>query len=132
MAVKGVRHWKQEFDKHADFVWRKRLKWDKEMTVVGDPIPALLKDNPTKLRRFWESQSIELAGFEAPDVATGRVAEPEEEPEAADYSKMTGKVMDALVADQEIAIEGWDDMKVPEKRIALAEHMTALGDGEPE
>ena len=36
-----------------------------------------MKLQPTKLRRFWESQRIELAEFEAPNVVTGQVEQKE-------------------------------------------------------
>lgn len=70
--VRKLRHWKQRFDKNAAFVWRRKIKYAGELTQPGEPIPDALQDHPTKLRRFWESQTIELAEFEEPDVATGQ------------------------------------------------------------
>lgn len=73
--VRKLRHWKQQFDPRAKFVWRKNLRFAGEQMVAGDIVPdGLLK--PTKLRRFWESGIIELAEFETPDVATGRPKAP--------------------------------------------------------
>jgi len=45
--------------------------------VPGEPIPENLKVMPTKLRRFWESQIIHLAEFEAPNILTGQMVEDE-------------------------------------------------------
>lgn len=71
LPVRRLRHWKQQFDPRARFVWRKGLTYAGQRVEAGDVVPdGLLK--PTKLRRFWESGVIELAEFEAPDVATGR------------------------------------------------------------
>jgi hypothetical protein len=70
--VRKLRHWKQRWNKNAAFVWRKRIKYAGELTEPGSPIPEDLQKAPTKLRRFWESQTIELAEFEEPDVATGQ------------------------------------------------------------
>lgn len=71
--IRKLRHWKQQFDKNAAFVWRRRMLYRGTLTVLGDPIPEFLASNKTKLRRFWESQVIELAEFDAPNVATGVV-----------------------------------------------------------
>ena len=71
--VRKLRHWKQRFDKNADFVWRRQIKYAGELTQPGELIPDELQDAPTKLRRFWESGTIELAEFEDPNVATGQV-----------------------------------------------------------
>lgn len=70
--VRTLRHWKQRFDKNAAFVFRRRIIYDGKQYKPGDAIPKVLQSNPTKLRRFWESKTIELALFEAPDVATGK------------------------------------------------------------
>lgn len=74
-VIRKLRHWKQQFDKNAAFIWRRRMLYRGTITVPGTPIPEFLANNRTKLRRFWESQVIELAEFDAPNVATGVVAE---------------------------------------------------------
>lgn len=72
-----LRHWKQRFKPNAAFVWRRRCLFQGKMTEIGMPIPDVLVKLPTKLRRFWESRVIELAEFDAPNVATGVVEKPE-------------------------------------------------------
>lgn len=75
--VRILRHWKQRFDKNAKFIWRKPLMWAGKKAVVGTPIPKSLSGSPTKLRRFWESGTIELAQFEEPkNIATGTNSPP--------------------------------------------------------
>jgi len=75
--VRILRHWKQRFDKNAKFIWRKPLTWEGKKAVVGNPIPKSLSNAPTKLRRFWESGTIELAQFEEPkNIATGTNSPP--------------------------------------------------------
>lgn len=76
--VRRLRHWKQRFNQNAEFVWRKQMTFGGETVKPGQPIPQELKDNPVKLRRFWESRAIELAEFDEPNVATGVAAEPVE------------------------------------------------------
>jgi len=70
--VRTLRHWKQRFDKNAEFIWRRPIIWQAKLVKAGDPIPEELQKNKTKLRRFWEARVIELAQFEEPDVATGQ------------------------------------------------------------
>ncbi len=70
--IRKLRHWKQQWDRDAEFVWRRYTRYAGKDCMPGDTIPDILKDNPTKLRRFWESQRIELALFEDPNVATGQ------------------------------------------------------------
>lgn len=88
--VRTLRHWKQRFNKNADFIWRRPIIWQGKNMEPGDPIPEALAKNSTKLRRFWESRVIELAEFEEPDVLTGQkpqasvVKEPEALEEAND------------------------------------------------
>lgn len=74
-VIRKLRHWKQRFDKNAAFIWRRRMLYRGTLTIPGTPIPELLANNRTKLRRFWESKVIELAEFDAPNVATGVVDE---------------------------------------------------------
>jgi hypothetical protein len=71
--IRSLRHWKQRFDRGAKFIWRRAITWKGKPVVPGAVIPKELADNPTKLKRFWESSTIELAQFEAPDVSTGRL-----------------------------------------------------------
>lgn len=71
--IRKLRHWKQRFHKNAAFIWRRQLLFQGNLTEPGMPIPEILAENPTKLRRFWESKVIELAEFDAPNVATGMV-----------------------------------------------------------
>lgn len=71
--VRKLRHWKQQWDKNATFIWRRPKTYAGELYMPGDPIPDELTKHPTKLRRFWESKIIELAEFEDPNVATGQV-----------------------------------------------------------
>ncbi len=73
--VRTLRHWKQRFDKNAEFVFRRTKKWTGREYLPGDPIPEELAANPAKLRRFWESNMIELAEFEEPNVLTGQAPE---------------------------------------------------------
>lgn len=71
--VRTIRHWKQQFDKGARFVWRKPTKWDGNTSFeAGSEVPKGLLP-PTKLRRFWEAGRIELAEFDEPkNVFLGR------------------------------------------------------------
>ncbi len=71
--VRRLRHWKQRWDKNARFVWRTPVIFAGVRYAPGDGIPDALDGDKTKLRRFWESRKIELAEFEAPNVATGQV-----------------------------------------------------------
>ena len=71
-AIRKLRHWKQQFDPNAKFILRRGLKFNGEILEQGAPIPDELFNNKAKLRRFWESRTIELWEFDAPDVATGK------------------------------------------------------------
>ena len=71
--IHKFRHWKQRYDPNASFICRRRLQWGGLKYEPGDPTPDGLAANKGKLRRFWESGWIELAEFEAPNVATGQV-----------------------------------------------------------
>lgn len=68
------RHWKlkKRYDPDAKFVWVRPYRWDGVMPAPGDPIPESLFLNKNKLRNFWESGVIEMEGFQAPNVLTGR------------------------------------------------------------
>ncbi len=70
--VRRLRHWKQRFNRNAEFIWRRPTTFAGERCEAGTPIPEALAKSPTKLRRFWESHRIELAEFEAPNVVTGQ------------------------------------------------------------
>ena len=72
IRVRKLRHWKQRFDKNAAFIWSKSRTYAGVAFVPGDKIPDELNAHKAKLRRFWESNVIELAEFEAPNVATGQ------------------------------------------------------------
>jgi hypothetical protein len=73
--TRRLRHWKQQYDPNAEFVFTKPITYGPKKYKAGDKIPDELFDNKTKLRRFWESKTIELYAFETPDVTTGQVAE---------------------------------------------------------
>ncbi len=81
-VIRKLRHWKQRYDAKASFVWRRQTQWpdtsgDGKPELVTFPPGSLVPERviksmgPAKLRRFWESRRIELAEFEAPNVATG-------------------------------------------------------------
>ena len=74
--VRKLRHWKQRFDKNAKFIWRRAVKYGGKRVEIGSAVPEDMA--PTKLKRFWEANIIELAEFEAPNVATGQRVEPAE------------------------------------------------------
>ena len=57
------------------FIFRRPMAFGDVDYEPGDLIPDELQANRAKLRRFWESEVIELAEFEDPDVATGQVPE---------------------------------------------------------
>ena len=106
--VRTLRHWKQRFNKNAKFVWRRSLTFQGKRTKIGDEIPDTLADNPTKLRRFWESSVIELAEFEDPDVTTGQVAEVETpEPEKQGNSKWSIEGLDEVFKTKKAAKAAW-------------------------
>lgn len=71
--IRTLRHWKQRYDENAQFIFRKAITYAGKRFAAGDAIPDDLKSKLTKLRRFWEARTIELAEFEAPNVKTGVV-----------------------------------------------------------
>ena len=75
-VIRKLRHWRQRFNPNVDFIWRRRTPFGNQLYEPGDPIPKLLQENKAKLRRFWESQWIELAEFEDKDVSTGQAKQP--------------------------------------------------------
>lgn len=111
--VRTLRHWKQRFDKNAEFIWRRPITWQGKLVTAGDPIPKDLQENKTKLRRFWEARVIELAQFEEPDVLTGQKPEPTPEPtfdyaaewpDTPENEEIRGLAMEEAGLDQ----EAWD------------------------
>lgn len=69
-AVARRRHWKQQYDASAAFVWRKPTRTtnpDGELITFprGSIVPTWFRVQigPTKLRRMWESRFIELYDF---------------------------------------------------------------------
>ena len=66
--VRSLRHWKQQFDPSAVFIWRRATVWEGESFEPGDLIPEKIcqQMGRNKLRRFWESSWIELAEFDEP------------------------------------------------------------------
>jgi len=62
--VSRLRHYRQRFTKGAAYIWRRRINFNGEETVVGGLCPQALLDNPKKLRLFWEAKTIELAVFD--------------------------------------------------------------------
>lgn len=64
--VRKLRHWKQQYDKNAKFVWRKSILYGNGYTKIGGPISKELFENKHRLRNFWEAGVIELALFEEP------------------------------------------------------------------
>jgi len=130
--IRRLRHWKQRFNKDAEFIFRRPMKFEGVNHQAGDPIPEVLFNNKTKLKRFWEAKAVELAEFEAPDVATGALPEPEveqidppvseEEPtDAEDEADDVSDADDAESTDDEPEPEA-DDEPEPEQE----------EDGEPE
>lgn len=72
-AVRKLRHWKQQFDPKAKFIWRKAVQWHGENVTIGTEIPADLANDKRKLKVFWEAKVIEL--FEFDDVANALTGE---------------------------------------------------------
>jgi len=70
--VRSLRHWKQQFDPNAAFIARKRLHLFGTEYAAGEVLPQDVTDQMgrTKLKRFWQSNRIELAEFE-PTQAIG-------------------------------------------------------------
>lgn len=64
--VRSLRHWKQQYDENAAFIWRKRTTWGNKTFEPGDKVPAKVIEEMgrNKLRRFWEAAHIELAEFD--------------------------------------------------------------------
>lgn len=65
--VRKLRHWKQQFDANSAFVARKRLNLSAGTFEPGDVLPQEVLDDlgRVKLKRFWQSNRVELAEFDA-------------------------------------------------------------------
>ncbi len=129
--VRTLRHWKQRFHKDAEFIWRRSVTYGGESYGPGDPIPDTLMANKAKLRRFWESGTIELAQFEEPNVLTGQVkrstpAEDMLRELARQQAKAEARVAAEVAA--AAAVEDFQDVEVEEAGTE-AEGDTAWLDG---
>ncbi len=74
-VIRPKRHWKQRFIAAGPFVFRRPMTIDGESFQRGDRMPERVRCKlpGQKLRRFWITESIELADFERPNVRTGLV-----------------------------------------------------------
>ncbi len=86
-TIRKLRHWKQQFQKNARFVWRKDTRWPNDdgpgdtLYPGGSFVPVWIQQSMgAKLRRFWESQRIELYEVQpgARDEAAAEVAAEEQ------------------------------------------------------
>jgi hypothetical protein len=66
-----LRHWKQQFDPNAQFIWRRSTLFNCVQFEAGDVLPddVILKMGVNKLRRLWQSSRIELHEFDAPQTS---------------------------------------------------------------
>lgn len=121
--VRKLRHWKQRFDRNAEFVFRRRLTWGGRAYEPGAGIPRALRDSPTKLRRFWESGTVELAEFEEPNVATGQV-ESRIPPDGVTVTKGNGSWFIVHTEEGETKVNGQRalDSFLEQLRVSLAYH----------
>jgi hypothetical protein len=95
VQVRKLRHWKQQFNPNARFVLRRPL------TIYGEDFPRghvlsdelVTKIGPTKIRRWWESRTIELAEFSEPRYQPEPHAAPEpaREPVSGDVAEPQGE-----------------------------------------
>lgn len=92
--VRKLRHWKQQYDKNAEFICRRSFKWDDIVTKIGDIIPKALFENKGKLENFWEADWIELAEFEDEVVD-----EPYDLPDGVSVEKGKGSWMTITLPD---------------------------------
>jgi len=75
-----TRHWKQRWDASAPLVFAKRLRMGdnpkKPFVLPGDKVTKKHREKLglNRLRAWFENGTLALAEFEAPNVATGRVA----------------------------------------------------------
>lgn len=123
--IRKLRHWKQQFDKDARFVWRRETLFAGTIYEAGTVIPDDLIPK-AKLRRFWEAGRIELYKFEDPDVATGARKDADDElviPEGVTVEKAKGSwFLVKIVGDEK-------DYKVNGKK-ALAKFIDELPESE--
>lgn len=90
--VRKLRHWKQRFNPNARFIWRRPTTFFGTLYEAGTEVPEGLVTG-AKLRRFWESQRIELFEFEDPNVATGQREAKDDQlvlPEGVTVTKLNG------------------------------------------
>ena len=59
---KKARHWKEQMDPAASYVWRKCLTCGGKQVQAGDPVDVSLF-TPLRLRKLWDAGWIQLAGF---------------------------------------------------------------------
>lgn len=146
--IRKLRHWKQRFDKNAEFIFRRRLVWGGKTYVPGDPIPKALAQSPTKLRRFWESSTVELTLFEDPDVADGQVAFVVDTPEVQEvlYGSnildavyviegediLLGDIVGLAYEDSGLTIDEWNDLSDKDREALLALSLSWMQDQGPD
>lgn len=75
-AIRKLRHWRQQFEPNAAFIWRRPGLWadwrppsvvEGRATIApGEIIPPELAENRRKLETLWEAGRIELAEFDEP------------------------------------------------------------------
>ena len=66
-----LRHWKQQFDPNAQFIWRRATTFNGVECAAGDILTedVILGMGVNKLRRLWQASRIELHQFEAPPTS---------------------------------------------------------------
>ncbi len=95
-TIRKLRHWKQQYQKNARFVWRKATRWPNEhgkgdtLYPAGSFVPVWVQATMgAKLRRFWESNRIEL--YEVQPGARDEAAAEAAAAEKADAPKEPAK-----------------------------------------
>lgn len=65
-SIRKLRHWKQQYNKDAAFVWRKDVTWHGKKIKRGTKVSKTILEEMggAKLRRMWESHTIELFEFQ--------------------------------------------------------------------
>lgn len=51
--ARRIRHWKDQFDRHVDYLWARAIVTDGVRVKPGDPVDAK-QYHWAKLRRLWE------------------------------------------------------------------------------
>ena len=69
--IRKLRHWKQQYRKNSEFIFRRRTVYGGVIYEAGDKIPDILSKKKSKVRRFWEAKRIELAEFDDPSSNIG-------------------------------------------------------------